>query len=234
MELKRIVMQVVVGLTTVGTLAVVAGQEKPIVQAPRPGVPEIVQMEGPFVRIAYNNEGFVTLGYRIVNESVGEEWVMLDIGATVRQGQPNYKMTREALSLETPDGKTIPLASNSDFLKVDLRAMQNRANVMRDSINYFPPGATQACRIGFFADLESRARAFDEVELHWQRACLGRIYFQVPGGIKLGQHWLNVKFPNSLVRVPFRILTEEEEKLLQKNYRDIREQMQEAFTPKKQ
>ena len=234
MELKRIAIQVVVGLTTVGALAVVAGQEKPIVQAPRPGVPEIVQMEGPFVRIAYNNEGFVTLGYRIVNESVGEEWVMLDIGATVRQGQPNYKMTREALSLDTPDGRTIPLASNTDFLKVDLRAMQNRANVMRDSINYFPPGATQACRIGFFADLESRARAFDEVELHWQRACLGRIYFQVPGGIKLGQHWLNVKFANSLVRVPFRILTEEEEKLLQKNYRDIRQQMQEAFTPKKQ
>jgi hypothetical protein len=233
MELKRIVMQVVVGVATVGALAVVAAQEKPTVQAPRPGVPEIVQMEGPFVRIAYNNEGFVTLGYRIVNESVGEEWVMLDIGATVRQGQPNYKLTREALSLDTPDGRTIPLASNTDFLKVDLRAMQNRANVMRDSINYFPPGATQACRIGFFADLESRARAFDEVELHWQRACLGRIYFQVPGGIKLGQHWLNVKFANSLVRVPFRILTEEEEKLLQKNYRDIRQQMQEAFTPKK-
>lgn len=233
MELKRIVMQVVIGLTTVGALAAVAAQDKPIVQAPQPGVPEIVQMEGPFVRIAYNNEGFVTLGYRIVNESVGEEWVMLDIGATVRQGQPNYKMTREALSLDTPDGRTIPLATNSEFLKVDLRAMQNRANVMRDSINYFPPGATQACRIGFFADIESRARAFDEVELHWQRACLGRIYFQVPGGIKLGQHWLNVKFQNSLVRVPFRVLTEEEEKLLQRNYRDIREQMQEAFSPKK-
>ncbi len=233
MELKRIVMQVVIGLTTIGALAAVAAQDKPIVQAPQPGVPEIAQMEGPFVRIAYNNEGFVTLGYRIVNESVGEEWVMLDIGATVRQGQPNYKMTREALSLDIPDGRTIPLATNSEFLKVDLRAMQNRANVMRDSINYFPPGATQACRIGFFADIESRARAFDEVELHWQRACLGRIYFQVPGGIKLGQHWLNVKFQNSLVRVPFRILTEEEEKLLQKNYRDIREQMQEAFSPKK-
>jgi len=234
MELKRIVMQVVIGLTTVGTLVTVAGQEKPIIQAPRPGVPEIVQMEGQFVRVAYNNEGFVTLGYRIVNESVGEEWVMLEIGATVRQGQPNYKLTREALTLDTPDGKTIPLASNSEFLKVDLRAMQNRANVMRDSINYFPPGATQACRIGFFADVEDRARAFDEVELNPQRACLGRIYFQVPGGIKLGQHWLNVKFQNSLVRVPFRILTEEEEKLLQKNYRDIRQQMQEAFTPKKQ
>ena len=50
-----------------------------------------------------------------------------------------------------------------------------------------------------------------------------------PGGIKYGQHWLNVKFEKSLVRVPFRILTEEEEKLLSKNYKDISKQVEEAF-----
>ena len=43
----------------------------------------------------------------------------------------------------------------------------------------------------------------------------------MPGGITYGQHWLNVKFEKSLVRVPFRILTEDEEKLLSKNYKDI-------------
>ena len=41
----------------------------------------------------------------------------------------------------------------------------------------------------------------------------------MPGGITYGQHWLNVKFEKSLVRVPFRILTKDEEKLLSKNYR---------------
>jgi hypothetical protein len=75
--------------------------------------------------------------------------------------------------------------------------------------------------------------AYDEVELSWQRACLGRLYFHVPGGIKYGQHWLNVKFRDSLVRVPFRILTDEEKKTLRKNYGDIRKQVQEAFKPKK-
>jgi hypothetical protein len=33
--------------------------------------------------------------------------------------------------------------------------------------------------------------------------------------------------------VPFRILTKEEEKFLDKNYKDIRKQVQEAFKPKK-
>ena len=65
-----------------------------------------------------------------------------------------------------------------------------------------------------------------------QRACLGRLYFPVPGGITYGQHWLNVKFANSVVRVPFRILTEEEDKLLDKNFKDIKKQVDEAFKKK--
>jgi hypothetical protein len=75
--------------------------------------------------------------------------------------------------------------------------------------------------------------AYDEVELSNNRACLGELYFKVPGGIKLGQYFLNVQFKDSLIRVPFRILTDEEEKMLEKNYKDIRKQVQEAFSPKK-
>ena len=36
----------------------------------------------------------------------------------------------------------------------------------------------------------------------------------------------------SLVRVPFRILTEDEEKLLSKNYKDISKQVKDAFKKK--
>jgi hypothetical protein len=36
----------------------------------------------------------------------------------------------------------------------------------------------------------------------------------------------------SLVRVPFRILTKDEEQLLSKNYKDIRKQVQDAFKKK--
>ena len=74
--------------------------------------------------------------------------------------------------------------------------------------------------------------AWDEVELSSTRACLGRIFFHVPGGITYGQHWLNVKFPKSLVRVPFRILTKDEEKFLNKNYKSIRQQVEDAFKKK--
>ena len=208
-------------------------QERPTVQIPEPGVPQIMTMEGRFVRAAYNNEGYVILGYQPANRSIGEEWVLLDIGATVLSGVPAYKLTRDALSLDTPDGRNIPLATVMEYRGGNLAALNNRARVQRDSINYFPPSANRACRIGFFSDLSSPTVAYDQVELSSQRACLGRVYFHVPGGIAYGQYWLNVKLQKSLIRVPFRILTKDEEKFLSKNYKDISKQVKDAFRKKK-
>jgi len=207
-------------------------QQKPVVQIPKPGVPQIMTMEAQFVRAAYNNEGYVILGYQVSNRSVGDPWMLLEVGMTVRE-KPDYRLTREAISLETPDGKTIPLPSISEHRAGNTQALQRRAEIQRDSINYFPPLATKACAIQFFPELDSRAMPYDEVELSKERACLGRLYFQIPGGITYGQHWLNVKFQNSLIRVPFRIFTKEEEKLLSKNYKSIKQQVEEAFKPKK-
>ena len=207
-------------------------QQKPVVQIPKPGVPQIMTMEAQFVRAAYNNEGYVILGYQVANRSVGDPWMLLEVGMTVRE-KPDYRLTREAISLETPDGKTIPLPSISEHRAGNTQALQKRSEIQRDSINYFPPLATKACAIQFFPELDSRAMPYDEVELSKERACLGRLYFQIPGGIAYGQHWLNVKFQNSLIRVPFRIFTKEEEKLLSKNYKSIKQQVEEAFKPKK-
>ena len=208
-------------------------QGQPTVQIPKPGVPEILTIEGNFVRAAYNNEGYVILGYQVSNRSVGEPWILLEVGIALRDNTPNYKLTRAAISLDTPDGKTIPLPSVAEQRKGHTQAIQQRANIQRDSINYFPPNASRACALLFFPDLGARALPFDETELSDDRACIGRLYFPVPGGITYGQHWLNVQFQNSLVRVPFRILTEEEEQFAERNYRSIEKQIEDAFRPKK-
>jgi hypothetical protein len=207
-------------------------KQKPTVAIPDPGVPEIMTIEGTWIRAAYNNEGYAIVGYRLANLSIGEEWMLLEFGTTVLDGVPNYTLTRDALSLQIPEGTTIPLATIQEHRQANLRALENREKVQRDSINYFPPSASQACRLGFFSELESRVMPWDQVELSSQRGCVGRLFFQVPGGIKYGQYWLNVKFDKSVVRVPFRILTKEEEKLLSRNYSDIRRQVQEAFRKK--
>jgi hypothetical protein len=207
-------------------------QEPPKVQIPKPGVPEIMTMQGRYVRVAYNNEGYAILGYKLANLSVGEPWLLIEVGLALRDGVPDYDLTRKELSLDTPDGKTIPCPTTEEFRKADLRALQMREKVQRDSINYFPPNAHRACSIQFFPDPTGRAMPWDKVAMSDQRACLGRLYFPVAGGIKHGQHWLNVKFAKSTIRVPFRILTEAEEKLLDENYDDIEKQVKEAFRKK--
>jgi hypothetical protein len=235
MHAKRLWPLTVVSLMALSLMPALdrAAAQAPQVKIPESGVPEVMTIEGTYVRAAYNNEGYAIIGYKLANMSVGEEWMLLEFGTTVRDGVKSYKLTRDALSLETPDAKTIPLASVDEYRDANLSALQNREKVVRDSINYFPPSAAQACRIGFFSELHNRAMAWDEVELSHTRGCVGRLFFHVPGGIAYGQHWLNVKFEKTLVRVPFRILTKDEEKFVSKNYGSIRKQVQEAFKKKK-
>ena len=78
-----------VGLIVLGPLAAPAGaqaQQKPTVQIPQPGVPQIMTLEGAYVRAAYNNEGYAILGYRLANQNVGQETMLLEFGVTVREG----------------------------------------------------------------------------------------------------------------------------------------------------
>ena len=84
---------------------------------------------------------------------------MLDVGMTVRDNVPAYTLKREAVSLDIPSGTTVPLASIPDYRQDEtkLQALQNRAKVQSDSINYFPPSAHQACRIRIFFGPELRA-----------------------------------------------------------------------------
>jgi hypothetical protein len=209
-------------LLAAGALALA---QQPEVAPPKPTVPEIFTLTGKFVRVAYNNQGFVTMGYQVAQRSIGEEWLMLEVGVTMRSPTPDYTLKRENISIKTPDGTVIPLATQRDFAGAGyLPALQNRAKVVRDSINYFPVDATRGCALAFFANTGSGARqlAFDEVELSSTRGCVGRLYFKVPGGIKVGQHWLIVKFGESEVQVPFRILTKEEENEFKKSWEDIK------------
>jgi hypothetical protein len=203
------------------------------VEVPVPTVPGIFTIQGEFARIAYNSEGWVTLGYRIANVSQGQDWLMLEVGVTIRRPAKNQTLTRENFTLKMPDGSTVPLATQKEFVEAGyLRAMNRRADTVRDSINYFPIEANQACALGFFSDPTSAARSisYDQSELSFRRACLGRLFFKLPEGRKIvpGQYWLYVDFAGSQVQTPFRIMTKEEEKFLRKNWKDLKKE-HEAF-----
>jgi len=197
--------------------------------APKPEVPEVFTLVGEFVRMAYNNEGYAVIGYRMVQDEVGNPWALLSVGVTLRQGVKDYTLTRDAFSLQTPDGKSIPLATQADYMKANLRALDQRAKIAKDSINYFPAGPNRPCAIRFYADLSGPGLAYDKVELSPERDCVGRLYFNVPGGIKVGQYFLNVKFAGSSLQVPFRVFTKEEAKDFSKQWEDLKKAHDESY-----
>lgn len=189
---------------------------------------EQVGIEGTFVRVAENPEGWVVVGYKIANEEVGKEWMLLDVGMTVQRGQKPQTITRDQLKLVTPDKQVLSLATQKEYEEAagSLAAMERRANEMGDSINYFPAGADRPCRIGFFTDLAHpmRGPAFDQVELDSNAGCVGRVYFHVPGGIQLGNYNFDVKFADSVVKVPIEIMTEEQAKEFEKKWKEAQKE----------
>ncbi len=197
--------------------------------APVSAVPQVYTIEGQYTRIAYNNEGWVTLGYRTANDSQGTEWMLLEAGVTVFQGVPNQKLTRASFRVKMPDGSFVPMATQREYQEAGyLRALNRRGDTVRDAIGYFPNKAAQACPMLFFSDPanQSGALAFDEFEISWQRGCLGRLFFKLPEGatIEPGQYWLSVTFADSTVEAPFRIMTQEEEKYLKKNWKNLKKE----------
>jgi len=190
---------------------------------PKPDVPVLFTAQGEFVRMAYNNEGYAVLGYRMAQDELGKPWVLLNVGMTLMEGVKNYKLKREHLSLKTPSGTIVPLATQQEYMADPyLRSLNQRAKVVKDSINYFPAGPGRPCAMKFFADLDGPGLAYDEVDMTDTRDCMGRIWFKVPGNIQPGQYFLQVQFATSMVQVPFRIFTKEQEKDFRKQWEDLK------------
>jgi hypothetical protein len=212
--------------------AAAQAQTPPQVVPPKPTVPEIFTLMGQYVRVAYNNQGFATLGYRNAQQAIGEDWALLEAGLTMRSPAKDFTLKRQHLSVKTPDGTIVPLATQKEYAEAGhLTALNMRARAVRDSINYFPVEAHRPCAIQFFANTGQGGPqiAFDQVELSSSRGCVGRLYFKIPGGIKVGQYWLNVNFGESEVQVPFRILTKEEAEQFSKSWEDIKKAHEDSY-----
>jgi len=193
------------------------------IESPNGGQP--VEVRGEYVRRGLSSDGVVVVGYRTANSSVGQEWMLLDVGMTAALGKAPV-VKREDIRLILSDGEVLPLPSQETFQKAypRLRGLEARANATPDSINYLPSYANIACRLGFFTDTTNigRGMAYDQVSLNQAGACYGRLYFQIPGGIEEDAVYiLAVQFPESDLQIPLNMLTKQELK-------EIKAQLKEA------
>lgn len=168
---------------------------------------------GEYVRRVQNDQAVVNLGYRTANASVGQDWLMVEISITVLPGH-NMTLKRDDFWLTAPDGSRVDLASQEEFNKGSgkVRALDARANISRDSLNYLPKQANIPCRIGFFSDASTpeRGLTFTQFSMNPDSACGGRLYWIIPDGIQYGRHFLNIQLPDQVMKVPFKIMTKED------------------------
>jgi hypothetical protein len=247
MKLMEILLVCVVTviLTVIGTPAVTA--QEPDNTAPVPTVPGISTIQGLYTIIAYNSEGWVTLGYRRANDWQGQKWLMLEVGLTLRCPAEDQTLRRSSFTLELPDGSTVPLPTQEEFLEAkqlgemafmppsaDLSSRSElptavlRIQQPRDTIDYFPVEADQPCVFRFFSGFMTtttlRTLPDDEFKISYRHGCGGYLFFKLPEEKVTvpGQYWLSVDFAGSQVQVPFRIMTKEERKYFRKNAEDLK------------
>jgi hypothetical protein len=184
---------------------------------------EQIAVEGTFIRVAANNEGYVVIAYRTANEEAGEEYALIRVGMTLMEDKGTQTITRDDIKLVTPDNKILPLMTQAEAEKASghLAMLTKRAAMDTDSVNYFPRSANRPCDLKFFAAVAApRANvAYDQVDISSQEACVGVLYFHVPGGIQYGNYNLDVHFENSIVKVPMEIMNKEREKEFTKQWK---------------
>ena len=248
MKFERVLLVciVTVVLTAIGTPAVTAQEAE--ITAPVQTVPGISTIEGLYTVIAYNSEGWVTMGYRTANDRQDQNWVMLEVGLTLRSPAEDQTLRRGSFTLTLPDGSSVPLPTQEEFLEAwqagELAFLPPSADISaragqptgvlriqqptRDTIDYFPAEADQPCVFRFFSGpmttTTSRTFPDDEFKINSRHACAGYLFFKLPEGKTTvpGQYGLSVDFAGSQVQVPFRIMTKEERENFRKNSEDLK------------
>jgi hypothetical protein len=141
------------------------------------------------------------LSYRFAKLNPSGNWLLLDTAMTATA---SVELQRTAISVRTPDGEVVPLASPEAFNNGyhELNATIARANVAREPLGYLIP--RRARRMGFFAE-RRLGLMFPSAWLDEWHISYGRLFFQLPDGVQRGNYELLINLKEGQVAIPFTI-----------------------------
>jgi hypothetical protein len=162
-----------------------------------------VERLGEFILRHNGDQTTSILGFRHAAANVGSEWMLLELAFSSPPGK-RAEIRRQDVFLRTPRGDRVPLATQQEFAEDygTLQAFMTKADVVRDPMDYFPP-SRQDCLVGFYSAPPGASVTFDRVSLNDRRACQGRFFFKVPGGVQNGRWTLAIDLEESKIRIPF-------------------------------
>lgn len=141
------------------------------------------------------------LGYRFAAANLGEDWLILDLAVTGATGE-SVEVHRRDISLLTPAGGAVPLATQEEFGEAFRRIQPviRRAAVAADPLDYWSGRAP--CEALLFV-VPGEGVAFDSFTVNDRRVCFEKLFFFLPGGVQEGRYVLMMRLPETEVRVPF-------------------------------
>jgi len=148
----------------------------------------------------------VVMSHRYATASVGADWLMLELAITTAD-TATVEIDRNKIWVRTPAGEEVALASQEAFRAAygELSAKLAQADVMAEPLGYFAGRRERPLEL-FATPFEGLV--YETVWLTYQEVHVGRLYFEVPGGIQPGRWELHLKLTESEVRIPFRLADE--------------------------
>ncbi len=143
------------------------------------------------------------LSYRWANQNPGEGWLFLDVALTGNT-RSAVEVKRDRISVLTPSGDVVPLASQEAFGQAypQLAAALARAAVAAEPLDYYPGRNPKGLD---FLVVPGTGLALESVWVNDLDVAIGRLYFDLPTGVQPGQYELRIDLEESKVRIPFRL-----------------------------
>ena len=161
-----------------------------------------VERLGQYILRQKGADAEVVLAYKYAALNLGNEWLLLELALSSPPGK-TARFDREGIWVRTPDGVRVPAASQKAFGEAfgGMRNQINQSNVVRDPMDYFPPNRLP-CSIQLFV-APGEGVSFDEVTVNDRRACQGKLFFYIPGGVQPGRYVLGMETEEDEIRIPF-------------------------------
>ena len=142
------------------------------------------------------------LEYWWADDYVSKTYLMLKLGLMV-DGTQSTEVRRDAIWVETPDGRTVTLIDPKEFQRLypDLLSALNLNNAWAPPPKSFTNTRTSCDR--WFLSRPGNFRDFPSLTIvhgHW---CSGPLIFDVPEGVRTGQWALIIGLEEGDVRIPF-------------------------------
>jgi len=146
-----------------------------------------------------------TLGTHETRNALGEEWLVLALYLRSMSPEGNLTIDRKAISVVTPDGHRLPLATQEEFRSAyaQIHALVRRAE-FATSDPRTDPRALRYCDRWFFAEI-GEGFPTDELYLANFEPCTGPLVFKVPRSVQPGRWRLVIELEESTADIPFEI-----------------------------